>query len=362
MNAAKIVLKGPIPMSPYILGVDGGTTKTIALVADMSGNILGAARGGNSNWTGDDVTVPMEVVAATAREALRAAGCTHDEVQVGVFGLAGADWPEDYERRQAALEAAELARRIVVRNDAIAGWRGGTRQTYGVVIAAGTGSNTCVLAPDGREWCYGYYVFYGGAVDVAQDTIQAVLRAEDGRGRPTALTGRVLQELGYPTPEEMLKGMVAGRIGKAALLSLCPIAFEVAASGDEVAADLIVKQGMALGEYAAAAIRRFDMASLTFDVVLAGSVFKGQGPLLIDTVTQIIHRTAPRATIVRAALEPAAGALLLAYDALGITVTDAMLAALRATLPDPALFATGSTSPPSLAGLEYRNATWTEEV
>jgi N-acetylglucosamine kinase-like BadF-type ATPase len=349
-------------MSPYIIGVDGGTTKTIALVADMSGQIVGAARGGNSNWTGDDVTVPMEVVAATAREALRAAGCTPADIQVGVFGLAGADWPEDYERRRAALEAADIAKRIVVRNDAIAGWRGGTRQTYGAVIAAGTGSNTCVLTPDGREWCYGYYVFYGGAVDVAQDTLQAVLRAEDGRGPHTALTGRVLEQLGYSNPEAMLKGMVAGRIGKAALLSLCPIAFEVAAAGDEVAAELIVKQGTALGEYAAAAIRRFAMQALTFDVVLAGSVFKGQGPLLIDTVTQVIHRTAPGASIVRAALEPAAGALLLAYDALGIPVTDEMLATLRATLPDPVLFATGATAPPSLAGLEYRNVTWTEEV
>jgi N-acetylglucosamine kinase-like BadF-type ATPase len=346
-------------MSPYILGVDGGTTKTIALVADMSGQIIGAARGGNSNWTGSDVTEPMGVVAATVREALDAAGCTPADIEAAVFGLAGADWPEDYAARQTALEAAGLARRVVVRNDAIAGWRGGTRQTYGAVIAAGTGSNTCILTPDGREWCYGYYVFYGGAVDVAQDVLQAVLLAEDGRGRPTDLTARVLEHLGYSTPEALLKGMVAGRISQAALLSLCPLAFEVAGGGDEVAADLIVKQGAALGEYAAAAIRRFDMHRLTFDVVLAGSVFKGQGPLLIDTVTQVIHRTAPGAAIVRAALEPAAGAVLLAYDALDVTVTDEMLATLQRTLPDAALFATGTTAPPSLAGLEYRNTTWT---
>ncbi len=349
-------------MSPYILGVDGGTTKTIALVADMNGNVLGAARGGNSNWTGDDVTVPMEVVAATAREALHAAGATPTDIRVAVFGLAGADWPEDYARRQAALEAANLAQRIVVRNDAIAGWRGGTRQTYGAVIAAGTGSNTCILTPDGHEWCYGYYVFYGGAIDVAQDALQAVLRAEDGRGRPTTLTDSVLRQLGYVSTEAMLKGMVAGKISQAALLSLCPLTFEVAAEGDEVATDLIVKQGAALGEYAAAAIRRFDMQALTFDVVLAGSVFKGRGPLLIDTVTQVIHRTAPGAAIVRAALEPAAGALLLAYDELGVPVTDDILATIRETMPDPQLFATGEAAPPSLVGLEYRNTTWTAEA
>ena len=177
-----------------------------------------------------------------------------------------------------------------------------------------------------------------------RDALHAVLRAEDGRGRPTALTERVLRQLGFPTPEALLKGMVAGQIGHASLLSLCPLTFELAAGGDEVAADLMVKQGTALGEYAAAAIRRFDMQRLAFDVVLAGSVFKGQGPLLIDTVTQVVHRTAPHATIVRASLEPAAGALLLAYDALGIPVTDERLAALRSSMPEPALFATGDVT------------------
>jgi len=343
-------------MSDYILGVDGGTTKTIALVADMEGRILGAARGGNSNWTGDDVTAPMAVVAETCRAALAQAGVRPDEVAVGVFGLAGADWPEDYARRQAALEAAQLARRIVVRNDAIVGWRAGTRQTYGVVIAAGTGSNTCVLAPDGREWCYGYYVFYGGAVDIAQEILGAVFRAEDGRGQPTCLTDMALRHLSYPTAEALLKAMIAGKVNQAARLTLCPLAFEAAVAGDEVAAGIIIKQGKALAEYATAAIRRFDMQHLTFDVVLAGSVFKGQGPLLVDTVTQAIHRVAPRAKVVRAVQEPAAGALLLAYDALGIPVSDAMHTALHTTMPDPALFATAGKSAETLAGLDYRQS------
>ena len=61
-------------MPEFVLGVDGGTTKTIALVADLNGNILGAARGGGSNWTGLDVEVPMSVVIDVVRDALRQAG------------------------------------------------------------------------------------------------------------------------------------------------------------------------------------------------------------------------------------------------------------------------------------------------
>lgn len=331
-------------MDEYIVGVDGGTTKTVALVANAQGRILAATRGGNTNTTGSDIARPMSRVAETVRSALAAAGLTGDDVTLGMFCLAGADWPEDYERRAAALTEYGLAQRVVIRNDALGGWRAGcwprATEPYGIVIAAGTGANACVLTPDGREWCYGYYASYGGAIDVARDAIRAVLRAEDGRGQPTALTGLILSRLGYPSPEALLKGLVAGELPAPRISPLCSLVFSAACAGDGVARDLIVHQGQALAEYATAAIRRYEMTGLTFDVVLAGGLFRGQGPLLVDTITATVARVAPRARIVRSTREPALGALLLAYDALGLAVTDELAAALDATAPGPAFFDT----------------------
>jgi hypothetical protein len=109
-----------------------------------------------------------------------------------------------------------------------------------------------------------------------------------------------------------------------------------------VACDIIEKQGLILAEYATALIHRFDMQNLVFDIVLAGSVFKGRGPLLIDTITQAIHRNAPLPNIVRAKFEPAVGSLLLAYDALGIPVTETLLNRLSVTLPGKGFFDTAN--------------------
>ena len=327
-------------MPPFVVGVDGGTTKTIALAADAQGRILGAGRGGNSNASGSEIERPMQVVVAAVRQALAQAGLRGEEVALGVFGLAGADWPEDYERREAFLACSGVARRVIIKNDALVGWRASTRQPYGVVITAGTGSNTAIITPAGQEWCYGYYVRYGGAGDVAREAIYAVLRQEDGRGAPTALTEMVLNRLNRPNPEALLRAMVAGELQREQVLSLCPLVFEAAAEGDEVAAEIVVKQGLALAEYATAAIRRFGMQGLAFDVVLAGSVFKGRGPLLIDTITQAIHCVAPGATIVRARFEPSVGGVLLAYDALGIPVTAEMYDHLARTTPGADFFST----------------------
>jgi N-acetylglucosamine kinase-like BadF-type ATPase len=323
-----------------VVGVDGGTTKTIALVADQQGQVLGAARGGGSNWTGENVEIPMAVVAATVRNALNEAQVT--QADLGVFCLAGADWPEDHTRRVDELAKANITRQVLVKNDSFGGLRAGTHHPYGIVIAAGTGANTAVITPDGREWAYGYYQTDGGASDIARQAFVALLRGEDGRGQPTILTHLVLTKLGFPTVEAMMRAHTTGKISHADYFSLCPIVFDAAVQGDAVACEIIEKQGRILAEYATALIRRFDMQAVAFDVVLAGSVFKGRGPLLVETITQAVHRVASLANIVRAQFEPAVGSLLLAYDALGITVSEPLLNNLSATLPGTSFFDTAN--------------------
>ncbi len=333
-------------MPVYVVGVDGGTTKTIALVADGQGNVLGAARGGGSNWSGADVEIPMRVVVATVREALQQAGLGGGDVALATLCLAGADWPEDHVRRHDYLLGAGIARRVVVKNDAFGGLRAGTSQPYGLVLAVGTGVNAAAIAPDGREWAFGYYVDRGGAASIAYDAMRAVLREEDGRGEPTALTPAVLARLGYPTAEAMLRARIADEIDHGRIMSLCPLVFEAARHCDEVAADIMVREGLALAEYATALIRRFGMQGLAFDVVLAGGVLKGQGPLLVDTISQAIHSVAPRARIVRARFEPAVGATLLAHDTLGIAAGDDTYANLARTAPGPDFFSTADGGHP----------------
>ena len=324
----------------YYLGVDGGGTKTLAVIADAAGHIVGASRGPGSNWTEDDPSEPMAVVVDVTRAALSDAGLASEDIALGVFALSGADWPEDHTRREVILRKADLARDLRVKNDSFAGLRAGTRDPFGVVVLAGTERNAAVIAPDGREIALGYYATYGGAKTIAAEALDAVVRAEAGLGPPTALTSIVLNALGFDTVEGMFRALLGGRITEADRLRLCPPVFEVALAGDAVAADILIKQALALSGYAIALARRCDMLDLAFDVVLSGSVFKGVGPLLIETITRELARAAPWARIVRPAFEPVVGSLLLACDAAGIAVTESVLANVAATLPSDSFFDT----------------------
>ena len=226
---------------------------------------------------------------------------------------------------QAAAQAGLLgaARRVQVR-------------LYGSLAATGIGHGTdravvaglMGLQPDGVD------------PDQMADAVDAVVRAEAGLGPPTALTAIVLELLGFDTVEGMFRAALGGRIPEADRLRLCPPVFEAAAASDAVAAGILIKQAQALSGYAIALARRCGMLELAFDVVLSGSVFKGVGPLLIETITREIARVAPRARVIRPAFEPVVGSLLLAYDAAGIDVTGAILENVAATLPGAPFFDT----------------------
>lgn len=335
----------------YVVGVDGGTTKTIALVADMQGRIIGAARGSGSNWSGEDVTIPMGVVADTVRQAEQNAGIRAEDVEVGVFTLAGADWPEDHTRRKATLEQAGIARQVVVKNDAFGGLRAGLTRPYGMVLAVGTGMNAAVITPDGQEWAFGYYETTGGGGTIARRAFIALLRAEDGRGQPTLLTERVLKWLGFPTVEAMLRAFVLRQIENNRLYSLSPLVFDAALEGDVVAVEILVEMGKELAEYITTMARRFGMQTMPFEVVLAGSVFKGAGPVFVDTIVQEIHRVAPLAKIVRARQEPAVGSVMLALDACNVTIDEQVYQNLMATVPAARFFDTARSGDPVQGGV-----------
>src|SRR5213082_763497 len=84
-----------------VLGVDGGNTKTIALVASLDGTILGAGRGGcgdiyaaeaGTKWP-DSAAAAVANIEYAVRSALQAAQIDTSDIVTGVFNMAGADWP-----------------------------------------------------------------------------------------------------------------------------------------------------------------------------------------------------------------------------------------------------------------------------
>ncbi|HEY3315221.1 MAG TPA: ATPase, partial [Bacillota bacterium] len=81
-------------------------------------------------------------------------------------------------------------------------------------------------------------------------------------------------------------------------------------------------------------IRQLGMENEPVEVVLAGSVYRGENPLLIDGLTMAVHRVCPRARPHLPAYQPAVGAYLIALEERGITVDDRVYANVDRTAGD----------------------------
>jgi N-acetylglucosamine kinase-like BadF-type ATPase len=320
-----------------VLGVDGGASKTNALVVGESGRVLGFGQAGGSNHQVCGLDDAIEEIGGAARSAVEEAGLEPGSIEVGCFCLAGADLPEDRSMLQEALEGLNLARSVVLKNDALAALRAGLTSSWGVGVVCGAGFNAAGRAPTGEEivlpalgWISGDW---GGGGQLAQEMIRLVMRAWDGRGKETRLTGLVLRALDAPSVEALVPRLYHGQVAEVMILALVPLLFRAAAEGDEAARELVVRMGTEVAVTAVALIRRLDLAAEEVEVVLADGVFRGEGSLLINTVRSLVHEEAPRARILLPRYEPVVGAALMGFDSCGVELTGERRERLDETLP-----------------------------
>jgi N-acetylglucosamine kinase-like BadF-type ATPase len=316
-------------MESLLLGVDGGNTKTIALVAREDGTIVGLGRAGCADLYNAGPEQAVENIVSAVEQA--GAG----PFSAAAFSLAGADWPEDFALHHDALPArVGIERPPLVVNDAIGGLRAGTTDGVGVAVICGSASAIGAGAPGRRFWHASFWLDLGGADELGHRAVRAVVRAELGLERPTALTEKTLAFFGLGSVRELLHAFTSRTPAAPANGGrLAPLVLEAADAGDEVAVAIVQTLGCGLGRYACVAAHQVELDPAGHPLVLAGGVLRHPSPVLADAIAAEI----PKAVPTRAEFEPAVGALLLAFDELGI---EPDLAKLRASLPDPALYHT----------------------
>ncbi len=322
---------------PYLLGIDAGNSKTHALVIDETGRVLGFGQGGPGNHQVCGLDMAVNEIGNVVRSALSEAGLSQTMVDFGCYCLAGADLPEDYSMLNKAMQNLSLTSRLIVKNDTMAALRAGLSRSWGVVVICGAGFNAAGRSADGKELLMpGLGALsgdWGGGGDISMEMIRLIVRAWDGRGKPTLLTRLILEYLRVPTIEALISRLYHEEIDQQRRLELVPLLFEAAEIGDETARELITRAGTEVGITARNLIRRIGLEQEDVEVVLGGSVFKGKGPLLLDTISKVVHEVAPQARLIKPRYEPVVGATLLALETMGKSIDLQIYKALEESLP-----------------------------
>jgi N-acetylglucosamine kinase-like BadF-type ATPase len=281
----------------FVIGVDGGATKTDAVVMDVDGRALGNGRASGSNWENAGLDGAMNAITRAVDAALEEAGRARAGVAVSVFALAGVDWPGDERRFARELGGLGLGGSQVVTNDSFAALRAGTSGQAGCVSSAGTGAVAAGRNEAGetaRTMAEGFGEL-GGAGDIVERAIWACARMREASGPGTALAGVLCSALAVPDLDSLFEGIK--RDGLTVGAELAPLVLEVAANGDDVANRLLEEQGRSLADEVLGVARRLGMLETAFELVIAGSVHLAGSAPLDDAFNARVAEGAPRAQI-----------------------------------------------------------------
>ena len=312
-------------MSRYFLGVDVGGTKSHTLVTDETGATLGFGAAGAGNWeqVGWDglETVLHEIVGA----ALAQAGLTPGQIAGAGFGLAGFDFPEDRAPHQRIVDTLALGGPTHIGNDALVALVAGAPAGWGVVVTAGTSNNTLARDRFGNEAAaFGQGARFRrkwrrhrdgpacGAASGAGTHGPPTRHGADRRFRCSCGRNRCRRSAGRLDPRP-LRAVV-----RRCAAHLCHGRRRRSA----VANEIIAWSGDELGDLACGAIRRLGMEGEVFDVVLAGSLYKGS-PVIGERLLATVQTVAPRAKSVRLESPPVIGGVLLGMEEAGADGTEA---------------------------------------
>jgi len=299
-----------------VVGVDVGNTKTVAVACDLEGRVRGLGRGGCGNWETIGVEGCARVVTEAVEEAVGMAGAGREAVACLHLGAAGVDWPDDEPRIREALVEAGWSCGLGVENDSFLTVRAGAPEGHGVGVTAGTGICAAIVLPDGDKWFYGAFTDLGGGYDTSGYALQAVVRAEDGRGPATALSEALLAETGHASVRDLVYDVHRGGLSVPAV-TLNRVLFSVAGRGDPVAVEIVRRFGREMALCATNLIGRWGLSESEVAVVAAGSRFTKTGPLLFEVFREAVLQAAPRARLIRSEQPPVMGAVRGALEGAG---------------------------------------------
>jgi glucosamine kinase len=232
-------------MPHYVVGIDGGGTKTRAILAGENGKSLGESIGDGSAVRPGEAERSAGVIAGVVRDLLEEAGTGEERPRVVCVGVAGVGRESERQALYEALATHELADEIVVETDFRVALDDAFDEGPGVLLIAGTGSSAFARGPAGATGrCGGWGPIIGdegGGAWLGRRALSVVSAAADGREPETALTGAVLTACEVSEASELVRWAAAATPAK--LATLAPVVLSVADSGD-LRANSIVSMGV----------------------------------------------------------------------------------------------------------------------
>jgi glucosamine kinase len=298
----------------FVMGVDGGATKTLAAVLDLQKQTLHLGHGGSSNPDAVGAHAATASLVKATDEAIGRAGIEREQLDAAVLAVAGTDTDA-----VAAHVRERCPARWLVVNDVVGAWAAATDARPGVGVISGTGSNVLGIGQEGRVWRAGGWGHVlgdeGSGYWLAVQSIKAALADREASGPQTALSAAAIDFFDLQSIEALATLVYAKPMSKGEIAAFAIETARVAYAGDEVARGLYIRGAEELARQIAAVVEQTGLTA-EFPIGLIGSAFKA-GELFVAPLADAIHEFAPQAQVGVVEMAPVGGCVLLAALAAG---------------------------------------------
>lgn len=314
----------------FVMGLDGGGTKTEAVIADETGRIWGIGRGGPMNISFVSVEQARRSVLDAIEGALREAGGAVDEVELACVGSAG---PVDMLDPSAAVPVRRwhvaYEHGLCLASAVLEGPAG--------VILAGTGCFQYARGPRGVHRTDGLGSLMGDEGSgywIAREALVAVGRMHDRRGPETSLLSRFMAALDAADARGVSRRLYGnGGMPRHEIAALARHVTAAAADGDVVAVQICRQAAGRLAHGLLACAREVGLLHEQFPVALTGGVISA-GMVITSPLQEAVLAGAPRTRFVLPRYQPAVGGVLAALQELDTPWSPELLATLDQSLEE----------------------------
>ena len=301
-------------MSKLLLGIDGGGTKTHAVLVDLSGNILAAAANGGANWERTGIAATEISLLEIIKRVLNIAKAEGNDIVAATFGLAGIDWESDLELFAPISKSLNLSDKAVFVNDSIAALCAGSPNGIGCVSIAGTGGKTA-----GRNGTQTIQTMgmdlgeAGGAGQLVALALDYIARIYHGTEKPSALTNLILDESGFADETALFKAVARDefRLDE----EMAPKIFALATNGDAGAIEITNLVATQHANDVVAIINRLGLTNTAVPVIRAGGLHTAGCATFDLTFEKALKSKQPGATSKVLDISPVYGAVVHAAHA-----------------------------------------------
>lgn len=305
----------------YLVGMDGGGTKTACVVTDTKGNTLYECSGGPSNFliigTGKVAETLFNLI-SESKEKLKAE--YSDFISI-VLGTTGAGRRPDAEKMEQAFceyakEKGVTFNSFYVDSDARIALEGAFSGKPGSILIAGTGSIMFGKDAKGvihRVGGFGRFIGdQGSGYVIGRRGLTVAGKDFDGRGEKTILTSLIAENFGMSTPEIMISEVYKNNFD---IARVAPLVIKAAEMGDEACQNIVEEECYELVLHVHAMLKKMQQEEL--NLCLIGGIASSDNFMSKRFCSQV-EKKFPKVNIKEPDFPPAMGAVIMAKEKAGI--------------------------------------------